>query len=187
VSHLEISGYLPELHEVPFSTMAGWIQKVVDVESPVHVDVVVRRIVEACGVKRVGSRIRATYDEAVRFAVRKGHVEERGEFLYKVGQTEMPLRNREDLTGEKRMVWVANEEVDGVILALIDRAYGYAEEDLIYDTSHELGFQRVTQEIRDAVVHVILGLRQHERIRMEGLNYVKGKMGEYEGGFMSRT
>ena len=45
------------LHEVPSSKMANWIQEVVKIESPVHLDEVTRRIATAVGVSKIGNRI----------------------------------------------------------------------------------------------------------------------------------
>jgi len=176
VSELLLRKTVEELHAVPVPTMADWIRKVVQVEAPVHADVIARRVADACGVKRIGRRIQTTFDSAVQYAIRKSMVESRdGEFLFQPGQTEIPLRTRVDLAaGERKMNWIAAAEIAGVIRALIDRSYGYAEEDLIIDTTRELGFQRATQEMRDIVAKILHELYVAGRIQREGMNYVKG-------------
>ena len=171
---LRVSGV--ELHEVPVPTMANWIRQVVNVEAPVHVDVVARRIADAWGVKRVGNRIQATFHSAIHYAIRQSLVEKReGEFLFRLGQTEIPLRSRVHLaSGERKMNWIASAEIAGVISALIDKSYGYAKEDLIIDSTRELGFLRATQEMRDIVAKIVDELYHAGSIKLEGINYVKG-------------
>jgi hypothetical protein len=44
----EISQY--ELHLIFDSRLAGWMEEVIEVESPVHFDEVARRMIEAAGV-----------------------------------------------------------------------------------------------------------------------------------------
>lgn len=172
----KIYGRFTELHEVPPGIMGEWIRDVVNVEGPVHVDVVVRRIADACGVKRVGNRIRAAYDTAVRQAVRKGLVERKGDFLWKANQNEVSLRDRTDLPqSEKKFGWIAREEIARAVLRLIEGSYGYAEEELISDTGRILGFQRVTQEMREGIAEVVALLRKTGRIFLEGVNYVKAQ------------
>ncbi|MCF8564512.1 DUF3320 domain-containing protein [Alicyclobacillus tolerans] len=167
-----------ELYEVEVGQWAAWIAKVVAVEGPVHVDVVVRRIVDACGIKRVGNRIRSTYDKAVRYAVRQRIVKVDGEFLEDPQQAGNPLRSRADVpASEKQMKYIADREIAAVMMALIDRAYGYTEESLIADTGRALGFLRVTQEMRDILSGVFTSLQKAGRVRLEGVNYVRVQHG----------
>ena len=53
LAELSISTGGLHLHEVPSSTMADWIQRVVKIESPVHLDEVARRITTAVGVAKI--------------------------------------------------------------------------------------------------------------------------------------
>jgi len=176
MSGLKIQGPRGDLHEVPLNAMADWIRQVVSVENPVHVDVVIRRIADAYGVKRVGTRIRTTYERAMSLAVRQGAVERNGDFLSTKGQTMIPLRSRFDLpNAERRFDWIAPAEIAGVILKLIDTSFGYVEEDLISDTGRELGFHRVTQDMRSTIATVIGTLKEQGLIALEGVNYVRGK------------
>ena len=176
VSDLALRVSVDELHEVPVPTMANWIRQVVNVEAPVHVDVVARRIADAWGVKRIGNRIQATFRSSIHYAIRQSLVEKReGEFLFRLGQTEIPLRSRVHLaSGERKMNWIASAEIAGVISALIDKSYGYAKDDLIIDSTRELGFQRATQEMRDIVAKIVDELYHAGSIKLEGINYVKG-------------
>ena len=163
-----------ELHEVAVGQWANWIAQVVTAESPVHVDVVVRRIADACGIKRVGNRIRAAYDKAVRYAARQRLVKVDGDILLLPSQGTTPMRSRADVPSyEKQMKFIAHSEIAAVMMALIDRAYGYSEEDIIADTGRALGFLRVTQDMRDILSRVFASLQKDGRVRLEGVNYVR--------------
>ncbi|SDW85002.1 AAA domain-containing protein [Alicyclobacillus hesperidum] len=163
-----------ELHEVAIGQWANWIAQVVEIESPVHVEVVVRRIADACGIKRIGKRIRATYGNAVRYAVSQQLVKMDGDILLSPSLDTMPIRSRADVpTYEKQMEYIAQSEIAAVMMALIDRAYGYSEESLIVDTGRALGFSRVTQDMRDILSRVFASLQNSGRVRLEGVNYVR--------------
>lgn len=171
---LRIAPLAVDLHEVAVGQWVNWIAEVVAIESPVHADVVVRRIVEACGIKRVGNRIRAAYDKAVRQAVRRGFVKMDGEFLYNPQQQATPMRSRADVpTSERQMKYIAEPEIAAVMMTLIDEAYGYSEEELIADAGRVLGFLRVTQDMRDILSRVFASLQKAGRVRLEGVNYVR--------------
>ncbi|WDL97662.1 DUF3320 domain-containing protein [Alicyclobacillus sp. ALC3] len=163
-----------ELHEVAVGQWANWIAQVVAAESPVHTDVVVRRIADACGIKRIGNRIRAAYDKAVRYATRQQLVKVDGDILSVPNQSSTPMRSRADVPSyEKQIKFIAQSEIAAAMMALIDRAYGYSEEDLIADTGRALGFLRVTQDMRDILAHVFASLQKSGRVRLEGVNYVR--------------
>ena len=82
--NVSLHGY--ELHELPANYLLDPITEVVRVESPVHVSEVKRRIADAVGVKRIGARIEANLDRAIR---RGGPQQGRGQekILLPVGPT----------------------------------------------------------------------------------------------------
>ena len=71
-----------DLHAVSPFVMANWIQSIVKIESPVHLDEVARRIATAVRVSRIGNRIQNTVKTAARQAARFDSVEIKGKFLY---------------------------------------------------------------------------------------------------------
>ncbi|MCL6454027.1 MAG: DUF3320 domain-containing protein [Alicyclobacillus sp.] len=171
---LHIPPLAVELHEVAVGQWADWIAQVVATESPVHTDVVVRRIADACGVRRVGNRIRGAYERALHHAVRSHLVNLEGAFLVSPQQGVVPMRSRADLPpGEKQMKYIAEVEIAAVMLALIDGAYGFSEEELMAATGRALGFLRVTQDMRDMLSRVLDSLQVAGYVRLEGMSYIR--------------
>ena len=81
----------------PFK-MQEWIQRVVEIESPVHFDEAARRIANAVGVSRVGNRIQNAVKAAARQATRSRSVEIRGDFFYWMDQGQVNfVRDRSEL------------------------------------------------------------------------------------------
>ena len=70
-----------EPHEAPLPRLAKLARQIVDVEGPVHVDLVARRIAESFGKSRTGGRIAGATRAALREALR----EARGELLERAG------------------------------------------------------------------------------------------------------
>ena len=81
-----------DLHAVSPFVMANWIQGIVKIESPVHLDEVARRIAVAVEVAKIGSRIQSKVKTAARQAARSGSVQIREGFLYWTGQEEVTVR-----------------------------------------------------------------------------------------------
>ena len=86
-----------ELHTIPRTAMASWITEVVDVESPVHIDEVGRRIANAAGVGRIGARIQEALFEAIQYAARSGQIHVGDSFLWRKHIEQPELRDRSNL------------------------------------------------------------------------------------------
>src|SRR5690606_39749452 len=102
------------LHEVPITSLAADVAKVVRLESPVHIDEVARRIMTASGVSRLGSRIREAIERAAQRACVSQEFERRGDFLYLRAQrwSDVPVRDRSGLPqGSLKLELIAPEYV----------------------------------------------------------------------------
>ena len=91
-----------DLHAVSPFVMANWIQDIVKIESPVHLDEVARRMATAAGVSRIGNRIQDTFETAVRQATRSDRVRIKEQFLYWTEQEEVTVRDRSELPNASR-------------------------------------------------------------------------------------
>ena len=67
---------------VPQRTMMDWIQRVVEIESPVHINEVVKRIANAAGFKKVGNRIQGAVKSAATQATRSKSIQIKETSLY---------------------------------------------------------------------------------------------------------
>ena len=105
--------------------MASWITEVVNVESPVHVDEVGRRIADAAGVDRIGRRIKETLLEATRFAVQSNGIRIQDSFLWRTDMDQPEVRNRGNLTNSSRKLeLVAPDEIAIAVHMVVAGAYG---------------------------------------------------------------
>ena len=144
------------LHEESTRTLARWIKEVVQAESPVHEAVAARRVTEAAGVKRMGSRIQEALSEAIDYAGRKGWIKKKRHLLSDPGQEEIPVRDRSDVEGEVRDI----EHVPGPEIAEADQqiaeiSFGIEKEELVQQVGRQLGFKRVGSNIRERIGSII--------------------------------
>lgn len=145
-----------ELLEVWSSTLADYVKQVVDVEAPVHVDEVIRRIREAAGKGRSGRLIREHLEEAIEAAVERGFVEVRGDFAYRPEQSDFVVRSRSALQQQvKRIELIAPEEIELAAVEIIREAVAVESSDLAKPVGYRLGFARVTGEMEDHINSVI--------------------------------
>jgi hypothetical protein len=136
-----------ELHELPRSQVVGWIEQVVGVESPIHRDEVIRRIADAAG-RRMGSRIKATLEEAITHAVRIRAIHKRGDFLW---NREMKVQVRSHANTpeySRRMEQIAPEEVMLAVQTAVQNGLGMRREEIPAAVCSRLGFGRTSEEMR---------------------------------------
>ncbi len=70
-----------ELHLHPIGKLSDWMAEVIKVESPVHFDEAARRMVEAAGVAKIGSRIRDSLMQALNHLRSNKRIKVKGDFL----------------------------------------------------------------------------------------------------------
>jgi hypothetical protein len=167
VLHPEIASR--ELHQHTLGKLAGWIETIVRVESPVHFEEVARRMVEAAGITRMGTRIRSQLELAVKFAEGAGKVVRKGEFLW-APQMETPsLRRRSHFQpASRRMSLIAPEELVLAIEKVVADSVAIQPEAVVSSVVKLFGFQRVTEEMREVILEVIKKAMGEKRILKEG-------------------
>ena len=141
-----------ELHEAPSRRLADAISEIVRVEGPVHIDEVARRIANAAGANRVGSRIRKTVNKAIAAAVKRKRVKMRGDFLWDPEMETPTVRDRSDLPAQQRKIeLIAPEEIDQALLSAVKRAFGIGVEDAIVEAAKSLGFARTSAGMGETI------------------------------------
>ena len=156
-----------ELHAVPAERLAGWVVQVVEVESPVHIDDAIRRITDAAGITRIGSRIREALESAIVRASLDGRIEQRGPFLWSAGMGDPPLRDRGAIGG-RSLSNVAPEEIAVAIRTVITNAYGMEQSQVAAAACRLLGFPRLTEEMRALVNPLIEGMLASGQLQRQG-------------------
>lgn len=139
---------LTELHQETSDRLMQMIGRVVDVEAPVHTTEVTRRLLEAYGVTRAGSRITAAVDDAIHYGIRRSLFSLKGDFLYSAQKQPVPIRNRAHMeSAERKLEWVAPEEIDRALLETITLGFSMSREDAISGALSLLGFGRATAKV----------------------------------------
>ena len=159
-----------ELHQHTVGKLAGWIEKVVQVESPVHIEEMARRMVEAAGITRLGSRIRSQLELATQFAEGGGKLTRKGEFLWSPYMQIPVLRNRAKLPpASKKIKFIAPEELHLAIEKVVKDSIAIQPEAAVIATCKLLGFVRVTEDMREEILEAINALLAAQKLQKEGV------------------
>lgn len=138
-----------DLHEVPTQRMLFWVLEVVEVESPIHIQEVARRIAKSAGYGRVGKRIRGRVALAVDRGVFEKKLLRKGSFLWRPSHERILVRRRDKVPPELRKPDViAREEIGAALLYAVQVSYGIGAEDAVVEASRLFGFRRTGTDIR---------------------------------------
>ncbi len=146
-----------ELHEVPAHELAVHVTKIVEVEGPVHVDQVSRRLSRLWGYKRSGSRVRSAVVQAVRIAMRDGAIRsslpESQEFLVSSQAPEHPeVRDRTDAASSLRAVeMLPPTELRAAILRAVEASIAVSPTECAVDVARMLGFKSAHAQLKACI------------------------------------
>ena len=162
-----------DLHEVPSCKMADWIQRVVEIESPVHFDEVARRIATAVGVGQIGIRIRNRVKTAARRAARSAGIQIRGKFLYWTKQDQVIVRDRGELpAASRKLELIAPEEIERAVKIVVSNALGIDRGDLPQEVCKLFGFKAVSENMRRQVEKVVDRMIEKGQLTWKGNSLV---------------
>jgi very-short-patch-repair endonuclease len=141
-----------ELHQESPEQLATQVKAVIDIEAPVHISEVTRRIMEAYGITRMSPRITSSLDGAIDLGVRQALFSRRDSFLYQQGSEPVRVRSRAQLeSAERNIDWVAPEELDQALLQAVSLGFSMTRENAITGALAILGFARATSRITGIV------------------------------------
>lgn len=162
-----------EMHLHSLGNLATWITEVVKIESPVHFDEVARRMVEAAGLSKVGSRIRYTLTQACNYGHQSGLIKLKGEFLWHIDMDEPLIRDRSQLPGgSRKMQLIAPEEISAAIRQVVSESIAIIDEAAVSLVAKLFGFSRVTEDMKQMLLEAIKSTEVQGYIKREN-GYLK--------------
>lgn len=142
-----------EMHLHSQGNLGKWISDIVFVEGPVHFDEMARRMAEANGISKIGSRVRASLEQATDYAQQVGLIEKRGEFLWHNEKKEVVVRDRSNLPGNSRKIsYIAPEELYSGLEKIVKDAIAIQPENAVSLLVKLLGFSRLTEDLKKTLL-----------------------------------
>jgi very-short-patch-repair endonuclease len=164
-------GHAPHegLHMESPTRLAKMLQAVVDVESPVHMEEAMKRVLDAYGVTRLGVRIRERMLVAISLAARNYWLREDGDFLVNPNQADTLVRDRSTLDASSRRIGlVAPAELQAAILRVVAASVAINPGDVAGEVCTLLGFGRTTGDMRTAIEEQVEALIERQQLRANG-------------------
>jgi very-short-patch-repair endonuclease len=146
-----------EPHEAPADVVDQVVREVVEVEAPVHIEEVGRRLASAFGKNRTGRRIQDAAQAAVRRITADGRfVIEDEEFVTTTERKNDPVvRSRASADAPAKAHLLPPSELRAAVAQAIAIEPLASEEEVIVHVRDMLGFKRAGQDIKAAISNVI--------------------------------
>jgi hypothetical protein len=170
LAHIKLK--LPRDTELPDANpdaIAHAVAQVVEQEGPIHVTEACRRVADAAGVKRMGSRIQDALDAAIDRAIRGRSIVRKEDFLWPADCQIPPLRDRSELPAASRKPeLVPPEEWAAAVARLVADSLGATPEELAPAVARLLGFPRTSEDIASQVESALARLIAAGAIQKQG-------------------
>ena len=165
--------YTPgELWETPTPRLADAITTCVDAEGPIHHDLLVRRMADAWGYQRAGSRIARHVDEGIAYGRRRGRIRQVGAFLWPAGNIEVvpevvPRGAAPDGT-LRDIAHVPDEEIVQAISMILNTALSLSPDELAVQTARAFGYHRTGSDIRARILEIVDWMHKSNVLEIKG-------------------
>lgn len=147
---LALSGH-DRFDDIPQEALDRALLQIVDTEGPVHLVILTRRLLEAAGFSRAGSRIQARIHERRADLGAQGLIRLKGEFSGRDEQFAVPcLRDWTGLPDALRQLdHVPDTELTLSLVRTVAEASTLDRDTAMNDVLHRIGFIRLTDNARD--------------------------------------
>jgi len=134
--------------------LAKAINQIVEVESPIHISEVIKRIRSYWGLKKAGKIIQTVIEESARISEQNGQITLKDGFVYCTNQSEISVRKR---TGEPsaNIALISPEEIQKAVNMIIQTQYATPHDDLITQVSRLFGFKSTSKKTSTKIREVI--------------------------------
>ena len=153
-----------EIYEISSRYLSQIIVQVVKVESPVHIDEVIKRIRSLWGLKRSGDRIKDAINAAIEYGASYNVFQKKGEFLWSINDSSVSVRRRESDTPAK-IELICDEEIIEAINVVLKRQYATLERDLITQSSRLLGMKATSTKAEERFEDIIKELLRQNKLQ----------------------
>lgn len=162
-------------HKVPIGSLAYTVERIIEIEGPIHEEEIVARVRDLWGLGRAGSRIQGAVQAALAHAARKGQLDEEGG-CYHLKAAPVRVRDRSAAASRtlKKPELLPPQELREAIMLLVRASHGMHREEVATAVSRLLGFLATSQQLRDCIETQLDMLVLDARLAAEGAVLIVG-------------
>jgi very-short-patch-repair endonuclease len=159
-----------EPHMVLDRDMAGIVEKIVEIEGPIHIEEIVARVRILWNLGRAGERIHNKVKAGLNWAMWQEAVKREGPFYFKP-MAVIPVRDRSGVSspGLRKPESLPPQEIRKAILLLVEENYGVSRDQLPVEVARLFGFKATSAQLREVIEQQIQAMLSSKSLRdMDG-------------------
>lgn len=159
-----------QFEEVPDDWLEKQALRVVEIEGPVHKEVVIRRIREAAAIKKAGRAIRRRFDAVFASLSRRRKIRVAGDFITLGDAVAIAVRNRNDVAGVSSEIGeIAPEEIREVCMKhIMPDAFSIEREALYRSLLASLGLGALSASRKKYLADIVAELLRRGALKETG-------------------
>ncbi len=126
------------------------VKTIVSIEGPIHVDMVIRRLRESCGLSRAGTKFKSTIMDSIKFNENEGFIINEEDFLF-TDYDQIVVRRRE----KPNMDLISDLEVEKAIDLVLSFKKSLKVKELAKQVSRTLGFKSTSKKTSNKITSVV--------------------------------
>jgi len=135
---------------------ARLLAKLVKEEGPIHFEYAVKRLADAWGLKRTGTRVVNTVKDVIRICQREGVIRVKGDFLWHPHQQDVTVRTSVSGIPDslRKPEYIPPEEIENAMELIVGHAISLSVDSLITETVQVFGFHRTGHQIQKELLNI---------------------------------
>ncbi|WP_407379124.1 DUF3320 domain-containing protein [Methanobrevibacter sp.] len=131
-----------DLFRQPIEKVSESINQIINVEGPIHVDEVIKRVKDSCQIKRAGSKMKKQVLRAIKESENSGNIIKIGNFLYDASSNDVVIRKRV----KPNIDLISDEEIAKNIETILSHKQNVTTAALTRDVSRNFGFKSTSRK-----------------------------------------
>jgi very-short-patch-repair endonuclease len=139
-------------HQVYDWEMAGIVEKIIEVEGPIHIEEIVTRVRILWNLGRAGERIHNKVRAGLNLAMGRNVINREGPFYFKP-MAYIPVRDRSGVSspGLRKPESLPPQEIKKAILMLVEENCGVSRDQLPVEVARLFGFKATSAQLREVI------------------------------------
>ena len=152
-----------DLYKQPIEKVAKSINDIVDIEGPIHVNEVTKRVKDSCNIKRAGSTLKKRVNAAISQAEKSGDIIRIGDFLYDASNNNIVIRKR----NKPNIELISDEEIAKSIETVLIHKSDVTTSQIAKETSRNFGFRSTSKKTATRINSVLDLMIANNKVKID--------------------
>ena len=151
-----------DLFKKPIDDVSKSINKIIKIEGPIHIDEVIKRVKDACHIKRAGANMKKQVNRAIKNSENSGNIIKIDNFLYDSSVNDVVIRRRK----KPKIELISDEEIAKNIKTTLQHRKVLSTNLLIREVSRNFGFKSTSRKTSAKINSVLDSLIADSTVKL---------------------